>query len=326
MALNARLSDLKLFSSTQLSSLSQNNINTTQQLLCVPNSKLRYILDTSTLEEASNYVRNVIFKTNIISQNYLNNPRTGLQLYNEKQNKQMFLPLKYIPSFNTLFHGGIPLNMITEIVGATTSGKSEFCLSAVSDLLMEFDKFGCVIFDTEVKQANIFQRIYFMMKNRNPDMSESEIEERILKKCTIIHVASSKELIDSLDNLEEFIFEKNIKLIVIDSLATLSTKEFQGKEGGAFERASILQTEATLLKQLNEKFKVGVLVTNSLSSSDEAQLGINWYHFVNHRLKIYKIGESKAIINIVKSSIANNVNIHVNMADLGLQEVEDMTH
>ena len=78
-------------------------------------------------------------------------------------------------------------------------------------------------------------------------------------------------------------------------------------------------------KDVSERVpKLFVLVTNSLSPSDEqAQLGVNWYHFVNHRLKIYKIDASKAIINIQKSSIANNVNIHVNMDDAGLKEPEE---
>ncbi|KAF0981931.1 hypothetical protein FDP41_011792 [Naegleria fowleri] len=317
-----RLADLSIFTDKELQALAQNGIITTQHLLCVSGSRLRYILDTDTVASAMELVRKVIFKTNLVSENDVKNPKTALSLLQERNAEKLYLPLQYIPSFNELFHGGLSLNSITEIVGQSSSGKTEFCLTVVCDLLVSNNDFGCVIFDTEQKRTYLLTRILEILRKRNPDLTDIEIDERVTNRCTIIDITSSKELIDNLDDMEEFIFEKNIKLLIIDSLGTLASKEFMGKEGGIFERASALQTEATLLKQLNEKFKVGVIVTNTLSQeSEHAHLGVNWFHFVNHRLKISKVEETKLILSIQKSAVVSNSSMCLAIDGVGLREL-----
>jgi len=319
---NAKLSELSLFTDAEIQSLQQNGISTAHQILSVPSWKLRYILNTATNDDAEDYLRKVVFKTNIIPQTLITNPRTAWKMYEEYSNIKLHLPLRDIPTFNQLFKGGVSLNSITEIVGQSMSGKTEFCLTAICDMIMEADDYGCVLFDTEKKQISIVQRLFQILRSRESQLSDEEIERKICDRCTIIDVSNSKELIESLDNLEEYIFEKNIKLLVIDSLGTLASKEFMGKEGGIFERASVLQTEATLLKQLSEKFKVGILVTNTSSSENEqAHLGVNWYHFVNHRLKIYKVDRSKVILSIQKSPLVSNANISLTIEDTGVKEI-----
>ncbi|KAG2387992.1 hypothetical protein C9374_000842 [Naegleria lovaniensis] len=317
-----RLADLSIFSEKELNALAQNGIITTQHLLCVSGSRLRYILDTETVASALELVRKVIFKTNIVSEDDIKNPKTALSLLQQHNAEKLFLPLQYIPTFNELFHGGLSLNSITEIVGQSSSGKTEFCLTVACDLLLGNYDFGCVIFDTEQKHTYILSRILEILKKRNPEMTDTEIDDRVTNRCTILDITSSKELIENLDDMEEFIFEKNIKLLIIDSLGTLASKEFMGKEGGIFERASALQTEATLLKQLNEKFKVGVIVTNTLSQeSEHAHLGVNWFHFVNHRLKISKIEETKLILSVQKSAVVSNSSISLCTDRVGLREI-----
>ncbi|KAL9656530.1 hypothetical protein ABK040_005292 [Willaertia magna] len=326
-----KLSELKLFDEKTLTFLSQHSIHSTYQLLLQPKWHLRYLLNTKTNEEAENIILEIIKKINLIQLK----PKTVLNLFYELQNE--YISIKSLQKLNNLFSGGISTISITEIVGKNNCGKTEFCLTTICDLLLlhfdsfckhlqqyenfenlnldllDLEGFGCIFFDTEKKSSQILRRLYQLLTVRFQEYfsNNNKLNENdILKKLEILiqnyfhifEINSSNELLTHLDNLEEFIFEKKIKLIVIDSLGALVYREFNGREGGLFERASILQTKATLLKELSAKFKVGVLVTNILTEqTEQVHLGVNWYHFVNHRLQITRLS-SQQLLNLLQQS------------------------
>ena len=64
-----------------------------------------------------------------------------------------------------------------------------------------------------------------------------------------------------LQNLEGEIITKGIKLVVIDSVASLVRKEFSNESGGLIKRADFLATEASLLKSIAETFSIPVSVS-----------------------------------------------------------------
>ena len=62
-----------------------------------------------------------------------------------------------------------------------------------------------------------------------------------------------------LENLEEDLIKKKVKLIVIDSMASLIRKEFDSHLGkNLVERTQLLSKEAALLKYIAESFKIPV--------------------------------------------------------------------
>ena len=58
--------------------------------------------------------------------------------------------------------------------------------------------------------------------------------------------------------MEEDIIQKNIKLIVLDSVASLVRKEYSNVQGGMMRRTDFLASEAALLKYIAETFNIPV--------------------------------------------------------------------
>ena len=127
-----------------------------------------------------------------------------------------------------------------------------------------------------------------------------------------------------LSELEEVIIEKNMKLIVVDSVASLIRREYGSQSIAA--RQLQLGREAYLLKKLAEDFKLPVVVTNQVtmkfnsgprkpeetsenSSRQEqdsyltAALGTSWSHCVNTRL-VLEQGSSTRVLTVAKSPLS----------------------
>ena len=71
-----------------------------------------------------------------------------------------------------------------------------------------------------------------------------------------------------LDNLEEEIIEKKVRLIVLDSVASLVRKEYDNQSGQTLtERSNLLTQQAAILKYLAESFNIPVSTLVSYLSS-----------------------------------------------------------
>lgn len=67
-----------------------------------------------------------------------------------------------------------------------------------------------------------------------------------------------------IESLEEEIISKNVKLVVIDSVASVVRKEFDTKlQGNLLERSNLLAREASILKYLAEEFSIPVSFLSS---------------------------------------------------------------
>ena len=65
-----------------------------------------------------------------------------------------------------------------------------------------------------------------------------------------------------LQNLEEDLITKNIKLVIVDSIASLVRKEFDSRGSkNMIERTNLLAKEAAILKYVAEEFKIPVSMT-----------------------------------------------------------------
>jgi RAD51-like protein 1 len=71
--------------------------------------------------------------------------------------------------------------------------------------------------------------------------------------------------------LEEEIIEKNIKLIVLDSVASVMRKDFDGSN--VVLRQNMLSKQASILKYLAETFNIPVIVSNQVTTKyDKEQM------------------------------------------------------
>eukprot|EP00002_Diphylleia_rotans_P029726 TRINITY_DN6071_c0_g1_i4.p1 TRINITY_DN6071_c0_g1~~TRINITY_DN6071_c0_g1_i4.p1 ORF type:complete len:373 (+),score=77.00 TRINITY_DN6071_c0_g1_i4:47-1165(+) len=272
-----------------------------------------------------------------ISEEILPNPTTLLELLsNQRQGSQPYIET-VCPRINETMKGGVHIGSVTEVVGPCGLGKTQFCfaLGVVTTLpvILGGRDAGVIYIDTEGSFSA--ERILEITRSNLERMGGLDVHEAhaicelTLDRFSVHSCPSIQELGQRLDSLEEEIIQQNAKLIVIDSLASPTRKDFDSKSG--IQRQEFLARYASLLKQLAETYKVAVVVTNQVTTrktghsvkfsfegrsslEDEdapdaqslyltAALGSAWAYFANTRI-ILEEDEGKRYFKIAKSPIA----------------------
>eukprot|EP00960_Hanusia_phi_P028012 747154-Hanusia_phi.AAC.4 len=169
----------------------------------------------------------------------------------------------------------------------------------------------------------------------------------IAERCIVVSVASTASLMNVLSGLEEVVIEKNVKLIVVDSVASLIRREYGSQSIPA--RQLQLGREAYILKRLAEDFKIPVVVTNQVTmkfnaghrKTDEvvtsdmparhdpdsyltAALGTSWSHCVNTRL-VLEQGLSTRVLTVAKSPLSPVVRMDYQIMEGGISVTSEVT-
>lgn len=258
---------------------------------------------------------------------------TVLDLY-QRRSGPAFFPTS-LPSLDRLLHGGLPCGTVTEIAGPPGCGKTQFCImfSVLSTLppTMGGINGGVAYIDTE--SAFSAERLVEIARCRFPDYFGTN--ENLKNLCSRVHIyqeSTCRQLQEKLDMIEEDIIKYGIKLIIVDSIASLVRKEFDSRlQGNMIERTSLLAKQAATLKYLAEAFFIPVVVTNQITTKigqvtsmqadqheterkavleDErgfvtAALGNTWGHSVNTRLVLqYRDGDTDRELIISKSPVS----------------------
>lgn len=205
-----------------------------------------------------------------------------------------------------LLGGGLRTKLIIELSGESSSGKSQFCLQYLLQAQLPKEYGGlsgdCVYISTESSgfqekrceeiSVNLCKKLKLKQYKEFKDFSDH------------IMVAKSRELVD----FERTIYEnlpslceknKNIRLIIIDSIAALYRVEFGLNE--TIKRSESLFKLSSHLKNLASKYDICVLIVNQVSAviNDGIEgmfkrdnvvpaLGLSWSHCIDMRIMISK--------------------------------------
>ncbi len=167
-----------------------------------------------------------------------------------------------------LLGGGIESQSITEVYGMFASGKSQWCFQLCVLAQMPVEKGGlgggALYIDTE----NSFrpERIAQIAKYRglNP--------EEVMKNIYVARAFNSNHQMLLADKAQEIIKEKNIKLVIVDSLTSQFRSEFIGR-GQLSDRQQKLNSHMRLLQRIAELYNVVVFVTNQVMSRPDVLFG-----------------------------------------------------
>mmetsp|Transcript_52961 Transcript_52961/g.77593 ORF Transcript_52961/g.77593 Transcript_52961/m.77593 type:complete len:230 (-) Transcript_52961:810-1499(-) len=172
-----------------------------------------------------------------------------------------------------------------------------------------------------------------------------ERRHKIAERCIVYTVQSTAELSQTLSQLQEVIIEKNVKLVVVDSVASLVRHEFNS--AALASRQDELIKEAQTLKYLGENFNIPILVTNQVTTKYQsnlpaphkgvphqptaerdsmrdgvayltAALGPAWSHCVNTRVVLEQTPETR-LLTIAKSPVAPVTQIHFEITAGGIK-------
>ncbi len=205
-------------------------------------------------------------------------------------------------NLDTLLGGGIETQAITEFAGEFGSGKTQICHQLSVNVQLPEDKGGlnksAIYIDTE----NTFrpERIMQMAKALNLD------EKKVLENITYARAYSSDQQMLLIDKVKEIIREKNVGLIIIDSLTSLFRAEYIGR-GALAERQQKLNKHLHALQKLAETYNIAIVVTNQVVAKPDiifgdASIPIGGHivgHTCTYRIFLRKAKGGKRIARII---------------------------
>lgn len=171
-------------------------------------------------------------------------------------------------NFDALLGGGIETQSITETHGAFSSGKSQLGFQLAVNVQLPKEKGGlngnCLFIDCE----NTFrpERIKQMAESMGLNAKD------ILENIQIARAYNSDHQVILTEKSGEMIKEKNIKLLIVDSVTSLFRSDYSGR-GELAARQQKLNRHLHTLQRLSEVYNLAVYVTNQVMSRPDILFG-----------------------------------------------------
>ena len=185
---------------------------------------------------------------------------------------------------------------LLQVAGASNSGKTQWALTSACSVLMDQPSSHVLYVDSE--QRKLPEAASAMLRRRLTGSLGAErafqASADALTRLHMVQIADSVQLLEWCSSLENTCLQQNVKLVVIDSVASAVRAC-----SDAIHRQKVLMQLAAQLKVLGEAFEFAVLVTNqvhqgrggaaapsSTADGDEADLGVAWSHAINTRIML----------------------------------------
>jgi DNA repair protein RadA len=171
--------------------------------------------------------------------------------------------------FNNLFGGGIETQAITELFGMYGSGKTQAAhqLAVNTQLPVKEGGLGAnaIYIDTE----NTFrpERIQQMAKAKGLD------EEKTLKNILVARAYNSDHQMLLAEKASEIMKEKNVRLVIVDSLTAHFRAEYTGRGTLASRQQKLNRHMHTLQRKIADLHNAAVIVTNQVMARPDIMFG-----------------------------------------------------
>lgn len=234
-------------------------------------------------------------------------PQSVLSMINEQRKDHVHLSLGGKTEASLTVQQGL-----TELVGGAGMGKTQACMTlAVQAAVLhrQGDRFaGVVYIDSE--SAFSPSRLVEIAQNSYPAIFNTDDSiTKLMSSILVFRENSTQKLLNRVTQLESLIIENDVKLIVVDSIASPVRVEFSNES--LPQRQAILSQIASGLKYTGETFGIPSVVTNqvlssysstgNVSASTSAALGVSWAHAVNTRFILNESGDRSKVITVAKS-------------------------
>ncbi|XP_074221442.1 DNA repair protein RAD51 homolog 2 isoform X4 [Camelus bactrianus] len=165
-----------------------------------------------------------------------------------------------LSALDAALHGGVACGSLTEITGPPGCGKTQFCImmSILATLPTNMGGLEGAVVYIDTESAFSAERLVEIAESRFPRYFNNE--EKLLLTSSKVHLyreLTCDEVLQRIQSLEEEIISKGVKLVIIDSVASVVRKEFDTQlQGNLRERNKFLAREAASLKYLAEEFSI----------------------------------------------------------------------
>lgn len=230
--------------------------------------------------------------------------------------------------FDELLKGGIEQGSVTEIYGAFGSGKTQICHTLAVNAQLPVEKKGlggnvCWIDAEHTFRPERLREIAGGIEGMDPD--------HVLENVSVARVRSSAQLeLFVHGELAHVIKEKNIKLIIVDSIINLHRNEFAGR-GTLYDRQHRLAGIVFKLIKVADVYGVAVLFTNQVSANPDGNMfgnpekatgGNSIAHLSAYRLAIHKASGNERVIKIIDSPHHAFSDVRIQITREGVKDVD----
>jgi len=225
---------------------------------------------------------------------------------------------------DTMIGGGIETGSITERYGKYASGKTQVCFQTAVTVQLPVEQGGldgaCLWIDSE----NSFrpERITAIAQHLELD------PDTVLKNIFVARSYNSDHQSLLAEKAAEMVKEKNIKMVIVDSLTSQFRSEFIGR-GQLSDRQQKLNKHMHILMKLAEMSNVAVLVTNQVMQNPGILFGDPTTpiggeivaHNSKTRIYLRKSKEDKRVAKLVDSPSLPDGEAIFRVTEHGLEDV-----
>ncbi len=193
-------------------------------------------------------------------------------------------------ALDSLLAGGPWSGEITEISGGFATGKSQLCFQLAVNAQLDPSRggLGGNVFFVDTEGTFSATRVGELALALDLD------PQSILENIMVARVLGSKHQTRAVQKINEIAEDMNIKLVVVDSIASHFRSEYIGKEKLA-ERQQRIMLHASSLTNLAYVYDITVVVTNQMvarvdnvTGGTRPALGEAWSHRPQTRLELRK--------------------------------------
>ena len=162
-------------------------------------------------------------------------------------------------NLDQLLGGGIETMSITEFYGKFGSSKTQICFQLSVNVQLPVDRGGLEGETLYIDTESTFrpERVASMAEALGLDPHQA------LSKIHVAKAMNSDHQIVLAEKAEEIIPEKNIRLLIVDSLTSLFRAEYVGR-GALSERQQKLNKHIHTLQKLADQYNLAIVVTNQV--------------------------------------------------------------
>ncbi len=231
-------------------------------------------------------------------------PITAAELFERKLAKPRITTSSQ--QLDEILGGGITVGAITEFSGAFATGKTQLAFQLCINVQQPQEMGGldgkALFIDTE----NTFA------PSRVAEMSYSFTDDpkAFLQNIYVSRAYNADHQIQIVEKADKIIQKNNVRLVIVDSMASHFRAEFPGKDNLP-RRQQMLMAHAETLQRLTESYELAVYTTNQIlsnpdsiftgTSSLEPALGFAWGHRPTHRILLRKSRGTTRIARIFDS-------------------------
>ncbi|RLF12251.1 MAG: DNA repair and recombination protein RadA [Thermoprotei archaeon] len=171
-------------------------------------------------------------------------------------------------NLDKLLGGGVETQIITEFYGEYGSGKTQLCHQLCVNVQLPRDMGGLEGSAVYVDCEGTFrpERIVAMSRARGLDPSKT------LKNIIVARAYNSDHQMLIVEQVKDFIQERNVKLLIVDSVTGFFRAEYPGRETLVL-RQQKLNKHLHTLARIADTFEVAVVVTNQVMARPDAVFG-----------------------------------------------------